>query len=73
MKLALTNRHKRLIVLLITSTYIVGDMVRRGMLFDKYDFGLHWIMVARPWIGLVADSLPIVMFAAIFVWWYSEH
>jgi len=71
-KLAPTNRDKRLIVLLIAASCIVGDMVRRGMLFDKYVLPVDWVMLARPWMGLAADSSPIVLFAGIMFWWYSD-
>jgi hypothetical protein len=71
-RLALTNRHKRLVVLLIAASCIVGDMARRGMLFDEYVLPVDWIMLARPWMGLAADSLPIVLFAGIMFWWYSD-
>jgi len=72
-KLAPTNRQKQLIVLLIAASCIVADMVRQGILFDKYALPVHWILIAHPWIRLAADSLPIVLFAGIFVWWYSER
>ncbi len=73
MLFAPTNRRKKLIVLLVAATCIAGDMARRGMLFDRYVLPVQWIMIARPWIALAADSLPIVLFAGIFFWWYSER
>ncbi len=73
MTIHFTNRRKQLIVLLVAATCIVGDMARRGMLLDRYALPIHWIMIARPWIGLAADALPIMLFAGIFVWWYSER
>jgi hypothetical protein len=72
MKSAITNCQKRLIILLMAASCIVGDMVRRGMLFDKYTLPVYWVMLARPWVGLAADSLPIVLFAGVMFWWYSD-
>lgn len=68
-----TNRRKQLIVLLVAAACIVGDMARRGILFDRYALPVQWIMIARLWIRLAADALPVVLFAGIFVWWYSER
>ncbi len=68
-----TNRVKQLIVLLVAAICIVGDMAHKGMLFDRYVLPVQWVMIARPWIGLAADALPVVLFAGIFVWWYSER
>jgi hypothetical protein len=45
-------------------------MVRRDMFHEHV--AAYWIVLAWPWMALAADSVPIVLFAVILFWWYSD-
>jgi hypothetical protein len=63
-KFALENRQKRLIVLLLSAAWISINSIRITVF---HAWGPMW---SRKF---VAESIPVILFAAIFVWWYSER
>jgi hypothetical protein len=63
-KLAPTNRPKKLIVLLLAAAWISGNILRITV---YHSWSPHW------WTTFYAESIPAILFAAIFLWWYSER
>ena len=64
-KFTLTNRQKKLIVLLLAAAWISADILRISI---YHSWGRsYW------WGSLCAHSIPAILFVGIFFWWYSER
>jgi len=63
-KLVLTARHKRLFVLLLAAAWVSADILRISL---YHDWSPRW------WARFYAESIPAVLFAGIFLWWYSDR
>ena len=70
-KLAITNRHKRLAVLLVAAAWISADALRLSADWSASIMRLKGF--PPPFFALFAQSLPAILFAGIMFWWYSER
>jgi len=64
MLLPTTNRSKQLVALLVAAAWISFDAIR----LDRYWY--EWSL--DLFFKLVAQSLPVILFAGVAFWWYSE-